>query len=101
MPDAIDRQAKGQRPAAQELRGHAGYFRDNQRRTQYLERREDAYPIGSGLVESGCRQFRSRFVGSGMRWSRSGAERLLPVRAAIMSRRYDALWSALQAMSPN
>jgi len=27
-----------------------------------------------------------------MRWSRSGAERLLPVRAAILSQRFDDLW---------
>lgn len=92
----ITRQAKGKRKAAKDLCGHAGYFRDNQRRMQYLERREDDYPIGSGLAESGCKQFRSRFVGSGMRWSRAGAEHLLPVRAAIMSHRFDAFWSSLQ-----
>jgi hypothetical protein len=27
-----------------------------------------------------------------MRWSRPGAERLIPVRAAIMSHRFDPLW---------
>lgn len=97
VADELRRHAKGKRKAAKALRGHAGYFRDNQRRMQYLERREDDYPIGSGLAESGCKQFRSRFVGSGMRWSRAGAEHLLPVRAAIMSRRFDAFWSSLQA----
>jgi hypothetical protein len=95
VADCIRCQAQGKRKAAQELRNHAGYFRDNQRRMQYLERREDELPIGSGLAESGCKQFRSRFVGSGMRWSREGAENLLPVRAAIMSRRFDAFWAAL------
>jgi hypothetical protein len=95
VAEAISRQAKGKRKAAKELRAHAGYFRDNQRRMQYLERREDDYPIGSGTAESGCKQFRTRFVGSGMRWSRAGAEHLLPVRAAILSRRFDAFWNAL------
>jgi hypothetical protein len=37
-----------------ELRGEANYFDDNQRRRQYLELREDGFPIGSGMVESGC-----------------------------------------------
>lgn len=96
IADGLTRHAKGKRKAAKELRGHAGYFRDHQRRMQYLERREEDYPLGSGLAESGCKQFRTRFVGSGMRWSRSGAQNLLPVRAAIMSRRFDAFWSSLQ-----
>jgi hypothetical protein len=101
VADRIACQAKGKRNVAQELRTHAGYFRDNQRRMQYLERREDDYPIGSGLAESGCKQFRARLTGPGMRWSRPGAERLLPVRAAIMSRRFDAFWAKLQAVPRN
>jgi hypothetical protein len=101
IADRLLGQAKGKRKAAKELRAHAGYFRDNQRRMQYLERREDDYPIGSGTAESGCKQFRTRFVGSGMRWNRTGAENLLPVRAAIMSRRFDTFWAALRAAPLN
>jgi len=97
VADCIRRQAKGKRKAAKELRNHASYFRDNQRRMQYLERREEDYPLGSGLAESGCKQFRTRFVGSGMRWSRHGAEHLVPVRAAIMSRRFDDFWTSLHS----
>jgi hypothetical protein len=76
------------------LRGEAHYFHENQRRMQYLEVREDGFPIGSGMVESGCKQFRARFVGPGMRWSRPGLERLLPVRAALMGHAFDAWWKA-------
>ena len=101
LADCLSRHAQSKRKAAKELRGHAGYFRDNQRRMQYLERREEDYPIGSGLVESACKQFRARFVGSGMRWNRAGAERLLPIRAAIMSRRFDAFWASLHALPLN
>jgi hypothetical protein len=79
---------------AKELRSEAGYFETNQRRMQYLELREDGFPIGSGMVESGCKQFRARFNGPGMRWSREGAERMIPVRAAIMSDRFDQVWRA-------
>ncbi len=77
---------------AKELHSEARYFENNQRRMQYLELREDGFPIGSGMVESGCKQFRARFNGAGMRWSREGAERLIPVRAAIMSQRFDDVW---------
>jgi hypothetical protein len=58
----------------------------------YLEMREEGVPIGSGMVESACKQFRARLAGSGMRWSRPGLERLLPIRAAIMGHGFDALW---------
>ena len=76
------------------LRGEAHYFDEHQRRMQYLELREDGFPIGSGMVESACKQFRSRFNGPGMRWSRPGLDRLLPVRAAVMGRTFDNWWKA-------
>lgn len=94
VADWILEAAGHKRKVAKDLRQQAGYFRDNQRRMQYLEMRENNFPIGSGMVESGCKQFRERFTGPGMRWSRPGAERLLPVRAAILSRRFDNLWAA-------
>lgn len=80
--------------AADALRGEAHYFDENQRRMQYLELREDGFPIGSGMVESACKQFRARFNGPGMRWSRPGLERLLPVRAAVMGHTFDHWWKA-------
>jgi hypothetical protein len=86
--------------SAKELRTEAGYFESNQRRMQYLERREEGFLIGSGTVESGCKQFRARFAGPGMHWSRPGAERLLPIRAAIMSNRFNQVWSAAYNSPP-
>jgi hypothetical protein len=77
---------------AQELRKEAGYLDNNQRRMNYQELREDGWAIGSGMVESAAKQFKARFTGPGMRWSRDGAEKLIPVRAAIMSKRFDDLW---------
>ena len=79
----------------------AGYFRDNQRRMNSLELREEEWPIGSGMVESGGKQFKARFCGPGMRWSRQGAENLLPVRAAILSQRFDELWTRIYNAPPS
>jgi hypothetical protein len=76
------------------LHREAKYFLKNQRRMNYQEMREDGWAIGSGMVESAGKQFKARFTGPGMRWSRPGAQRLIPVRAAIMSRRFDELWPA-------
>jgi hypothetical protein len=83
------------------LRREAGYFQDNYRRMQYLETREEGFPIGSGMVESACKQFRARLAGPGMRWSRAGLERLLPIRAAIMSQRFDDLWQKVYHLPLN
>jgi hypothetical protein len=83
------------------LRREAGYFQDNYRRMQYLEMREEGFPIGNGMVESACKQFRVRLAGSGMRWSRVGLERLLPIRAAIMSHRFDELWHKVYHLPQN
>ena len=63
--------------------------------------REEGFPIGSGMVESACKQFRARLAGSGMRWSRAGLERLLPIRAAIMSQRFDELWQKVYHLPRN
>jgi hypothetical protein len=75
------------------LAEHSHYFHTHQRRMQYHEFREQGYPIGSGTVESGVKQFKSRLTGPGMRWSRSAAERILVLRAAILSDDFDRLWA--------
>jgi len=86
---------------AEELRRAAGYLDKHKRRMQYLELREEGYVIGSGMVESGGKQFKARFCGPGMRWSREGIERPIPIRAAIMSDRFDAMWKAAYNSPPN
>ena len=96
----LNHQAKTHRRVAAQLRKEAGYFQTNARRMQYLETREDGFPIGSGMVESGIKQFRTRFTGPGMRWSRRGAERLLPVRAAILSHHFDQVWRTVYDKLP-
>jgi hypothetical protein len=53
------------------------------------------------MVESGFKRFKDRFTQSGMRWSRIGAERLLPVRAAQMSGRFDDRWKVAYNSLPN
>jgi hypothetical protein len=87
--------ADGKTQRHKDLRTEADYFHKHKRRMQYLELREEGYPIGSGTVESEAKQFKARFCGPGMRWSRQGAERLLPIRAAIMSRQFDTLWPSV------
>jgi hypothetical protein len=93
--------ASGHSQRHQDLRTEADYFGKHKRRMQYLEFREEGYPIGSGMVESEAKQFKARFCGPGMRWSRDGAERLIPIRAAIMSHQFDVLWPTVYNLPPN
>ncbi len=95
----LDKAAHSQCGAA--LATEAAFFRNNHLRMNYLEMREGAWLIGSGTVESGAKQFKSRFSGPGMRWSRKGAEHLLPIRSAILSHRFDDLWAAAKNLPPS
>ena len=45
----------------------ATYVETHQRRIQYLEFREEGFPIGSGTVESAVKQFKHRLAGSVIR----------------------------------
>jgi len=102
--DQIAHTIKGlgeERPAqCEELLQHAGYFENHQHRMNYLEMGADGWVIGSGMVESGGKRFKDRFTKAGMRWKRNGAERLLPVRAAVMSGRFDERWRTVYNSPP-
>lgn len=69
------------------------YFEHHQRRMQYLEFREEGFPIGSGTVESGVKQFKQRLTGAGMRWNADHANRMLVIRAAVLGNDFDELWA--------
>jgi hypothetical protein len=87
--------------AAADLRREAGYFREHQQRMNYLELREEEYVIGSGMVEGGAKQYQARLCGPGMRWSRPGAEHLVPIRTAILSDRFADVWRKVYNSPPS
>jgi Uncharacterised protein family (UPF0236) len=76
-----------------QLPEQAHYFHTHTRRMHYHEFREQQYPIGSGTVESAIKQFKHRLTGPGMRWSRPGLERMLLLRAAVLSHTFDDAWA--------
>jgi hypothetical protein len=85
---------------ADNLRREAGYFCEHQHRMNYLEMREEEYVIGSGMVEGGAKQYQARLCGPGMRWSRPGAQQLIPIRTAILSGRFADLWQEVYNSPP-
>lgn len=96
----LDKAAQKAPAQAENLAREAAFFHHNHLRMNYLELREEAWPIGSGMVESGAKQFKARFSGPGMRWSRQGAENLLPIRAAVLSHHFHDRWTAAKNLPP-
>jgi hypothetical protein len=74
---------------AQEVRRkNLSYFLTNKQRMRYATFKAHGYHIGSGLVESACKTVvGQRMKQSGMRWSESGAEAILGLRALILTHR--------------
>ncbi len=75
-----------------DLAEFAHYFETHQTRMRYLDFQEGGLPIGSGSVESEVKQFKQRLTAPGMRWSRPGAERMIPIRAAVLDGSFNARW---------
>lgn len=89
-----------QTAAEQESRGAAAadevhYFQANAGRMAYAQYRAAGYPLGSGMVESGCKQVvGQRAKGAGMRWSATGVQAVLTLRATVLSGCWEATWTA-------
>jgi Uncharacterised protein family (UPF0236) len=81
--------------AQKDLNAEAGYFERNHERMQYRDLQLGGIPIGSGTVEAGAKQFKHRFTGTGMRWSRKGIANALPFRDALLSHQFDVCWHAV------
>ena len=76
------------------------YFEANKDRMRYDRCRERGLPVGSGVVESACKQIvGSRFKRAGCRWSKAGANALLAVKCCLEYNRWaDFLdWRACRA----
>ena len=69
------------------------FFRRNQQRMPYASFRRRGLPIGSGPVEAACKTIvKTRLCRSGMRWSRTGGQRILSLRTYVKSQRWDRFW---------
>jgi hypothetical protein len=87
---ARQRDQLGPRPseARKVLSDNLDYFRANKARMRYKDFRQRGYPIGSGMIESACKQIiTARLKGSGMRWRQAGALHMAKLRALALSGR--------------
>ena len=90
------------RPAATLMAGppdlmerEAAYFEAHQGHWDYAAKAERGEPIGSGAMESGCKQYQLRFKRPGQFWAHE--EGLLELYSRRMSGRWDSLWPHLSS----
>lgn len=75
----------------EQLNKTANYFERNLPFMDYPTYLSNGWPIASGVIEGACRHFvKDRCELSGMRWSKSGAENLLRLRAVAENDDWDA-----------
>lgn len=77
-----------------EIRVCQNYFENNKGRMVYADHVACNLPIGSGVVEAGCKVLvKERLCGSGMRWDRDGCADVLRLRSlALTDGRWEQFW---------
>jgi len=72
------------------LQATIGYYQHNLPYMRYDEYLSRGWPIGTGVVEGACGHLvKDRFERSGMRWTKSGAQSLLDLRAVRINDDWD------------
>lgn len=70
------------------------YLHRYQRFMNYAEYRSQGSPIGSGIVESACKQLvTERLKLSGMRWAHEGARQIMTLRSILLSQTWSATFN--------
>jgi hypothetical protein len=83
----------------EEARQAVTYFTNNAARMKYDQYREAGYLIGSGTVESGCKQIvTQRLKKPGAQWEVDGAVQTAKARAAWLSGEWDAVCAQRAAL---
>lgn len=102
MEDGVDRvisSIKQWKPKTEDhvkiKRENMHYFSVNAHRMMYATFKENGYYIGSGSVESACKQYgQGRLKGAGMRWKKPGIEAIAHLRSAVLNKRTPAIMEA-------
>ena len=76
------------------------YFTNNRQRMNYPEYRAKGYQIGSGTIESGCKQIvTQRLKVAGAIWEHDNAIKTAKARAALLSGQWDIITSRREHLS--
>lgn len=88
-------------PEATQARKEVNYLWEHQKRMDYKAGRRVGEPIGSGAVESTCRQTQCRFKRPGQFWSRQGDEALLCLETFWRNERWHLLFPHRSPADPS
>ena len=89
----IARLKKRRGQAGKVIRREQNYFATHAGRMNYQAIAKRGWPIGSGAVESACRQKQCRFKRCGQFWSKEGLRNLCALDEARRNRHWDELWN--------
>jgi hypothetical protein len=101
MRHGQEKQALRQIAQIQKRRGEEGkvigreqnYFKTHAGRMNYQQIAKRGWPIGSGAVESACRQKQCRFKRCGQFWTKAGLRNLCALDEARRNHHWNELWS--------
>ena len=86
--------------AAEAVEKEVNYFHEHQGRLDYPAAQRRGEPIGSGAIESTCRQTQCRFKRPGQYWSRRGDEALLCLETFWRNDRWHLLFPHHRRIRP-
>jgi hypothetical protein len=87
--------------SAQAVQKEVNYFHEHQDRMDYRGGRRRGEPIGSGAIESTCRQAQCRFKRPGQYWSAQGDESLLCLETFWRNGRWNLLFPHNRQLDPS
>jgi hypothetical protein len=89
---------KSKFPARKKIASVLKYLRAHRHMMHYAAYREEAIPIGSGVIEAACKTLvTQRMKNSGMRWGSEGGQAILTLRSWAQSERFDRAWALIAA----
>lgn len=89
---ALKRLRLGEFAAAKVRQEAVNYLSARLEQMRYGEYQQAGLPIGSGAIESSCKQIvTARCKQAGMRWSEAGVDAILALRCFVLNNRYDEL----------
>jgi hypothetical protein len=88
-----------QAQAAQAASKAIEYYQNNQKRMRYKQAQKRGEPLGSGAIESTCRQLQCRMKRCGQFWTLEGDEALLCLEMFWRNERWELLFPHLAITS--
>jgi len=94
MLSELARMKKKRGAAGAVLAREQNYFASHAARMNYQATARRGWPIGSGAVESACRQKQCRFKRPGQFWTSKGLHNLIALDEARRNHHWDQLWTS-------